>query len=427
MVNALDASLVEGDGRHDDTAGIQAALDSRAGTVYLPAAPGAYLISRPLRLHSCQTLMADRNAVIRLADGARTHMLTNADHEHGNERIVVKGGIWDGNNARQTCEYHQTRDWRVPYEPSRYLGVIMQFNRVTDLRVAHVTLKDPETFGLQGGNLCRFTIEDITFDYNLLRANMDGVHLQGNCHQGRIANLKGTTNDDLVALNADDGSMFEMSRGPISDIAVDGIWSRDGYTAVRLLSAGSPVSRVTLQNIFGTYRYNVVSFTNHKVHPGAPSTFDDILIAGVFASKSAGDGEREIPASDIRSALSPIWIDAPAEVSSLTVRDYHRTETALPADDVHIEPGATVHKLTLADWTVVNRCQSPIAALQNRGRVGDLTIANVCTASPSGPDGCTVTNEGRVRRFHETGPRAHWHPADRSTEAAEQQGTDRAD
>ena len=357
-----------------------------------------------LTIHSGQTLAADRNAVIRLADHAHMHMLTNADHEQGNERITVTGGIWDGNNVHQYCEYHENGGkWQVPYDPARYLGVLMQFNRVTDLRVAHVTLKDPETFGLQVGNLRRFSIEDITFNYNLLRGNMDGVHVHGNCHQGRIVNLKGTTNDDLVALNADDGSMFEMSRGPITDIAVDGIWAEDGYTAVRLLSAGSPIRRVKLANIFGTYRYNVVSFTNHRVHPGEPSTFDDISIDGVFCSKS-GRGMDSKPAEKVSSNLSAIWIDAPAVVSSLTIRDYHRTEGVTPADDIHIEPGATVDNLTLADMTLANRCDSPINLLHNQGTIGNLALTDVyATAETSGAGGHVVKNAGTIRRCHHQG------------------------
>ena len=178
MKNVSDFPGVVGDGQNDDTAGLQAVLDSGASTVYLPRPPENYLISKPLVIHSGQTLQADRNAVIRLADHAHVYLLMNANHETGDQGITVIGGIWYGNNLHQTCEYHENKgDWRVPYDPKRYLGVLMHFNRVTDLRVAHLTLKDPEAFGFQAGNLQQFTIEDITFDYNLQKGNMDGVHL----------------------------------------------------------------------------------------------------------------------------------------------------------------------------------------------------------------------------------------------------------
>ena len=404
MATVFEFPGVVGDGRNDDTDGLQAALDSSgASTVFLPAPPRNYLISRTLVVHSGQALVADRNAVIRLADHAHAYMLTNADRENGDRRITVTGGIWDGNNLHQTCDYHQQGGtWRVPYDPKRYLGVLMQFNRVQDLRVAHVTFKDPETFGFQGGNLERFTIEDITFDYNLRRANMDGVHINGNCHQGRIANLKGTTNDDLVALNADEGAMYEISRGPITDIQVDGIWAPNGYTAVRLLSAGSPIRRVKLSNIFGTYRYNVVSFTNHRVHPGAASTFYDVSIEGVFCSKSVMD--MDVPAfGPPWSGFAQIWIDAPAVISNLLVRDYHRTEATLPADDVHIEPGAIVENLVLDDVTLENRCAAPISLLHNRGTMGNLALLNVyAKAEGASPGGHIVQNAGTISRSHQT-------------------------
>jgi len=385
-VNAITCAGIVGDGCHDDTHGLQAVLDSGATTIYLPTPPGHYLISKTLVIHSGQTLLVDRQAVIRLADHAHAYLLTNADHVQGDQGITVIGGIWDGNNTQQTCEYHQQYNWRIPYDPQRYLGVLFQFNKVTDLRIAHLTFKDPETYGLQAGNLQRFTIEDITFDYNLLRNNMDGVHIHGNSHQGRIVNLKGTTNDDLVALNADDGSMFEISRGPITDILVDGIWSTNGYTAVRLLSAGSPVQRIALRNIFGTYRVNVVSLTNHNVHPGTASTFDDISLDGLFCAKaveSSGD--------------SPIWIAAPAVVGNLTIRNYHRTEEQRAVDDIRIDAGATVRYLGMSDCSVINRTPDAIALLQNQGTIDTLQLTNIyLRAEGETAPGTIVRNTGTI-------------------------------
>ena len=52
-------------------------------------------------------------------------------------------------------------------------------------------------------------------------------------------------------------TMFKMCRGPITDVHVDGLWSKNGYTGVRLLSAGSPIKRIKLANIYGTYLQKV--------------------------------------------------------------------------------------------------------------------------------------------------------------------------
>jgi hypothetical protein len=390
------ASLV-GDGTHDDTAAIQALLDSRRALVYLPAPAKHYLISQPLRIHSNQTFQLDRFTVIRLKDGSDCVMINNDDHERGNENIALIGGVWDMNNEGQSlAEYQKTRIWKGEYDPARYLGVLMRFNRVKRLTLRGLTLKDPVTFSTQLGNLEEFTIEDIAFDHNLKRTNMDGIHVHGNSRHGRITNLKGATNDDLVALNADDGGIFEMSRGAIEDVVVDGLWAKDGYTAVRLLSAGSPIRRIRLANIFGTYRYNAVSFTNHKVHPGTASTFEDISIRGLFCGKSAM-GMNVDPSQPGSSNLSLIWIDAPAVVHGLTMSDIRRTETVWPAATMFVEPGATIKALQLTQATVFNHTPGPLDLLVNRGTIEHLSLSQVNLEASEGPArGAVIHNGGKI-------------------------------
>jgi len=91
-------------------------------------------------------------------------------------------------------------------------------------------------------------------------------------------------------------------------------------------------------------------------------------------------------------------------VSSLTLRDYHRTESAVATDDIHIEPGATVEALLLSDVTLVNRCNAPINLLHNRGTIGHLGLANVCaTAGASARGGSVVRNAGSIRSVHHSG------------------------
>jgi hypothetical protein len=398
-VNVLTQPGVLGDGAHDDTAGLQAALDSGASVIRLPAPPGCYLISDTLTLHSGQTLLADRNAVIRLADHAHAHMLTNADHGTRSHGITVKGGIWDGNNTHQTCEYHETGDWRVPYDPARYLGVLMQFNNVTDLHVSGLTLKDPEAFGVQIGNIRRFTIEDITFDYNMLRANMDGVHLHGNCHQGRLANLKGATNDDQVALNADDGWMYEMCRGPITDIQIDGLWAENGYTAVRLLSAGSPIRRVRISNIYGSFRYYLTSFGHYNVHPGEPSEITDIVIDGVFCAKPGQPLDNPLPWDEAGTHTFPFfWVEPQTRVRNLLVSNLARTEALEDAPPCfHVSAGAQVEHLAVSNASLVNLASTPLDFLHNEGTIESLSLHNVHARAVGGdPRGLLVRNGGVI-------------------------------
>lgn len=378
---------VLGDGVNDDAPGIQALLDSGAGEVRLPKPKACYLIGDTLRIHSGQTLKLDRAAVVKLKPDAAKVMLSNAEHAKGDERICVEGGIWDMDNLNQPLtSYQQDRNYRAhAYEESYYTGVLMRFDNVKNLRISSVTLKDPVTFGMQLGRLRNFTIEDISFDYNLKRSNMDGVHLNGDCRFGFIRDLKGATNDDQLALNADDGGMFEMSRGPIEDVTAEGIFAENGYTAVRLLSAGSPIRRVKISGIFGSFRVNVVSFTNHNVHPGAPSTFEDVSVSDVFASK-AGNG-----------AGAPIWIASPAKVGSLCISGYQRTESSSPAPDILIDPKCEVESLKISNFSSVNRTPGELFAIVNKGSIASLGVANMQVKAEGGsPRGGVLKNEGRI-------------------------------
>jgi len=387
---------VVGDGIHDDTAGLQAVLDSGTAVIHLPQPPACYVISRTLALHSGQMLLADRNAVIRLADHAHAHMLTNADHGTLSRGITVQGGVWDGNNAHQTCEYHRTRDYQVPFDPARYLGVLMQFNQVEDLRLSGLTLKDPETFGVQLANIRRFTVEDLTFDYNLKRTEMDGVHLHGGCCQGRIVNLKGDTNDDMVALNADDGWMFEISRGPITDIQVDGLWSENGYTPVRMLSSGSPIRRVHVSNVYGTFsRFGLATLSHYDVHPGEPSEFSDIVFDGIFTAKTQSEDPDLLWAARRYPLLS---VGPGTLVRSLLINNLLRTEGLDEAPPcIHIGEGARVERLGISQVSLVNQAETPLDFLYNEGHIESLSLSNVhCRAEGGEPRGVMVRNAGTI-------------------------------
>ncbi len=369
-----------GDGIHDDTAAIRERL-AVGGLVTLEA--GTYLISDTLYIRSHTHFLLRQGAVLRLADNACCCMLTN---EAGSGLcITVEGGIWDGNN------YSQKRG-KITADKPYFMGIVMRFDGVQDLTVRNLTVKDPESYAMQLRNADRFTVENITFDFNMLKPNMDGVHVQGKARNGVIRNIKGATNDDMVALNCDDGyddgEKAVITQGDIENILVDGIFADNGYTGVRLLSCGSVMRNVTIRNVFGTYRFYGVSFTHHDTIPGAPVWFDGIYLDGIFASKppqtppvdrkfidsidrAYGEG---CHAGAVRYAPI-IWFAEGVRCGKVTVANLHRVEDAVTeARTVQIDANVHIEHLVLNNLSQrFCACAEP-PLLSNSGTVDHLQI-----------------------------------------------------
>jgi hypothetical protein len=392
-----------GDGVHDDTPAVQALLDSGASLVRLPAPERHYLVSRPLRIGSGQALVLDPFTRVRLAPRSDCLMLENADQVHGNQRITVRGGIWDMDNMAQTPNplALPTPELRAQteYRPGTYLGIGMRFDNVRDLVLDGLTFKDPVTFCVQIARTTRFTVKDITFDFNRgnpIPGNMDGIHVDGGCRFGRITNLKGTTYDDLVALNADDG-IDSPCWGPIEDITIDGIYAEGAHSAVRLLSNHSWVRRISIANVFGTFYQYGIGITN--IFPGEPSDglFDHLVIRDVFASKA----ERlAVFQKDDHPVFPLVWVERGCRVGTLSLRDLHRRETCTGVESVGVALGATVNRLLVDSCSYTDQTGTGAAFLGIEGRVDSLVMNGVLTEG--GPE---LDNRGTIGELVRDGAR----------------------
>jgi polygalacturonase len=241
-----------GDGRHDDAPAIQKALESGAGTVVVGA--GTYRIGQTLRIGSNTRLLLHPSARMVLAEGAGrdsgSFLLANRNQESGDRCITVEGGIWDGNNPGNL---------RGPDAPGSYTGAVMDFRNLDSLVLRGVTLRDAEAYYLRIGESRRFLVEDVVFEAPHLRPNQDGVHLGGFCEDGVIRRLRGVgfgcTNDDMVALNADDAlgraQNLGLKCGPIRRIRIEDIRAGSCHTFVRLLSVGSVIEDIEIEGIYG--------------------------------------------------------------------------------------------------------------------------------------------------------------------------------
>ena len=388
-----------GDGIHDDYPAIQEMIDSGVCEVSLPAPEKCYLISKTLTLPSNFKLTLPRYAEIRLMDMSNCPMISNKMVEdyaervpekyktifngdpyylwaHVNkyspeimtENIEIEGGIWNFNTMNQLANPEQTH----VREPYGYSGDGMLFYGVKGLRMANMTFKDPVHYGATYDRVSYFTIENIVFDYNMgnpYAVNLDGVHFNGNCHFGIIRNLKGTCYDDLVAINAHEGS-----RGDCTNITIDGIYSENCHSAVRLLAVGENIENIHISNVYGTYYQYGIGIT--KFYPGeATGRYDGIHFDHIYMSKA----ERKPEYMKGNSYVYPLlYVQNDLTVKNLVIENVHRIETDTPVETIYVGQCATVENMIVNDVTQENRTdKGDMPVMVNRGTINKLQFTNI--------------------------------------------------
>ena len=254
-VNVRDAGA-KGDGVTDDSAAIQSVLDSKARPLDVWIPDGDYRIVKTLKVSSDTTIRAAAHARLFLC-GETPHkrgdfLLDNADHEQGNANITIEGGIWDGNNQGRLNKKESDI-----FKPDAWSGTTMNFRNVRKLKLRDMTLANSVTYNIRMCQLYDFEIRDIRFFSERKAYNQDGLHFNGFVFNGVVENIravsKGQTNDDLLALNADDSMArlenFGMTCGPIENIVFRNIFAEDCHTAVRFLSVISPIRNIRIENL----------------------------------------------------------------------------------------------------------------------------------------------------------------------------------
>ena len=396
MKGSLYMYTLYGDGIHDDTLALQELLDTKKEIV-LPEPSAFYLVSKTLLIGSHTRFVLPGFAEIRLKDGSNCPMLRNKTVDKPAERlpseigqcqkhmalyenkyspdpedtvtdIEIVGGIWNFNNMGQEPNPIQSKNFSIP----DFTGYGMLFHNVKNLRLSSLTLKDPTNFAVTIDRTSYFNIDDITFDFNdgnPFSLNMDGIHVNGNCHFGSIRNLRGACRDDLVALNADEGS-----GGPITDILVDGVFAEECHSAVRLLSVKYPVERVRITNVFGTYYQYCIGIS--KYYPGEiVGGFDTISIDHIYASKAVRKPNLYPYPNSYVYPL--IWVEKNIRARNISIAELHRREYNVAVETLHIGANTTVENLILDNITVENRTGLEMPFFVNNGTVKDGTARRI--------------------------------------------------
>lgn len=242
---------------------LQALISSPETEVHIPA--GEYIVHEPLTVPSHKHIFADRNAHIVFVPERpmiwSDFLLTNDNMEDGNEDIWVDGGIWDGGFGHE----FNVKPNEI-FENDSSSGSCLNFINVKGLKLTNLTVKNSVVYFIRLGRVRDFEIRNIVFDAEKRSWNQDGVHFSGFCHDGivdHVTALNGETNDDLIALNADDSVQRLENRalmcGPIENIVIRNVYAENCYTAIRMASVNAPIRHIRIENVYTGCRVYAVN------------------------------------------------------------------------------------------------------------------------------------------------------------------------
>jgi polygalacturonase len=244
--NVRDAGAA-GDGRTDDTAALQKALDAAAqaggGEVDLPA--GTYL-SGSLVLKSHVTLHLDKDAVIRGSANPDRYPLITARWEglerpchralvsadHAEDIAITGSGTIQGDGG-----IGKLRDPRAP--------TIVEPIECRNVRVEGITLQSTQIWTLHPVYCQDVTISRVTFATS--GWNSDGID-PDSCQRVRIEHCSFSTGDDNIAIKSGKGQEGARIGRPCENITISDCTFMKGTSSIALgseLSGGIRGVRVT--------------------------------------------------------------------------------------------------------------------------------------------------------------------------------------
>lgn len=257
MINVKDLGAT-GNSVADDSLFFKKAFDRR-GEIYIPE--GNYRITETLYVNSDTTIKAHKNARLFMCGDTpkrrKDFLISNSDTINGNRNIKIIGGIWDGNNQGK---YNKKADL---FDVNGYSGTVMNFVNINGLFLYDFTVANSVAYNIRMCKLNNFEIKDIRFFSEKPASNQDGLHFCGEVHSGIIENIgaisHGQTNDDLIALNADDCvervENYDLVCGDISDIKIKNVFAENCFTFIRMLSVNSSIYNIEIDNVKGGCRH----------------------------------------------------------------------------------------------------------------------------------------------------------------------------
>ena len=246
---------------------------------------------------------------------------------------------------------------------------MLNFSGVEQLKLSGLAVANSVTYNIRMTRIENFEIEDIDFVSDAFGQNQDGLHFGGGIRNGCVKNIRalsnGQTNDDLIALNADDSvervENLDLVRGAIENITFENLFAENCHTVLRFLSVTAPIKNILIRHVYGGYRCYAINLDGARYcrtplfaeadFPNGIGAIENVLIENMLCRETGTgcnpaicleSGAKNFRLKDFRLTRTS---DAPALIAKNLVR------TSVAANgDVHTLESKS-ERLEFADFT----------------------------------------------------------------------------
>ena len=166
-----------------------------------------------------------------------------------------------------------------------------------------------------------------------------------------------------------------MKQCGFSDIEIDGVFGEGSHRAVRFLSMRSPVSRVSVANVFGTFYASGIMLSYWYPPTGVRGRMSCLSFRNIHADFALPPGWTE--ARNPRYNWPLVWIDGDLDIDSLSFDNLSRREDPSARETIGV--GAHTHIENLALTNILQRAApggAPVL-LRNAGRIDRLRLRDI--------------------------------------------------
>lgn len=296
---------------------IQAALSSSASHINFPYVVGGIYLTREILIIPSNKTLLSNGATLKLdptlsalSGGGNRVMLRNTTYFGTDHDITIIGLFFDGANLNGGGPSGGASGaiGNSPLFGGKGLGAAISMGGVSRVRISNCRFTNCYMSAIQIASCDDWILEDISLD----SMPLDGIHVNGPSSKGIIRNIWGSTDDDFIALQAEDWLYGSPNYGPLADILVENLNCETTATYLVKISVGgaSPAKRITMRNLRqgsgGLATIRIAKDTDPDgTHVITEGSAEDITIDGLRTDSAGG---------------RYLFIDATLE--KLTIRDW---------------------------------------------------------------------------------------------------------